>query len=58
MKYIFFIIAAILFLIGAVLFWGFRPFGTVHILFIIASFFVIIGILYNTYTKPKKTDKE
>ena len=57
MKYLFFIIAALLLLTAAILFWGFRPFGTIHILFLVALFFVGIGVIYNNSKKKSKIDK-
>lgn len=54
MKYIFFIIAIILFLIGTIIFWGYMPFGKVHLLFIGACTSILIGIIYNVYKKNEK----
>jgi hypothetical protein len=54
MKYSFYIIAVILLFIGAFIFWGFRPFGTVHVLLLGAGFFIVLGFLYNNYKSKQK----
>jgi len=56
MQKIFYTIAVILLVVGAVIYWGFRPFDTVHGLILASILLLFIG-LYFTYKITKKYRK-
>jgi uncharacterized RDD family membrane protein YckC len=42
-----FIIAGLLLVVGAVIFWGFKPFGIVHIMLLSAGILIFIGFFFS-----------
>ena len=58
MQNAFFIIAGLLLVVGAVIFWGFKPFGIVHILMLSAGVFILLSlVLGNKISKRYRNRK-
>jgi len=58
MQNAFFIIAGLLLVVGAVIFWGFKPFGIVHIMLLAAGIFILLSLLFsNKISKRYRNNK-